>query len=271
MMIEKKINSLSVWFFKNLFAYESIGHFVSTRSGGHGLPPYDSLNLSFNVGDDAEKVLKNRQLLAGALGIPLTSLTTAKQIHDSHVEVVTGETRGMGCTDYTGAISATDAMVTNVPNTCLMILVADCVPILFHDSSKGAIGVAHAGWRGTLKLIAKKTVRALQEHFGCLPQDIAVGIGPSIGPCCYEVGGEVVDEIEQVGTSGPDYITNRSQDGRRHFDLWGANLTQLVETGIPEENIETSRICTLHHPTSLFSYRHAKGETGRFGAGIFIR
>jgi hypothetical protein len=114
MMIEKRINSLSILLFENLLRYEAIDHFVSTRTGGHSHSPYDSLNLSFNVGDNSEKVLKNRNLFAGALSIPLTSLTTAKQIHDGHVKVVSGGMRGKGCVDYQGAINGTDAMVTNV-------------------------------------------------------------------------------------------------------------------------------------------------------------
>jgi YfiH family protein len=270
-MIQKTINALSIMFFENLLRYEGIGHFVSTRTGGQSHAPYDSLNLSFDVGDDAEKVLRDRQLIAETLSMPLTSLTTAKQIHDGHVKVVSGEMRGKGCVDYEGAINATDAMVSNVQNTCLAILLADCVPILFYDPSKGAIGVAHAGWRGTLRFVAENTVKALQKHFGCLPQDIAVGIGPSIGPCCYEVGQDVVSEVERAFGSAEGFVRKGSRDGNGYFDLWGANLQQLLRTGIPEENIEAARICTCHHPKLFFSYRHEKGKTGRFGAGIFIR
>jgi YfiH family protein len=269
-MIQKTINALSIMFFENLLRYEGIGHFVSTRTGGQSHAPYDSLNLSFDVGDDAERVLKNRKLLAGALGMPLTSLTTAKQIHDGHVKVVSARMRGKGCVDYQGAVNATDAMITNVPNTCLTILLADCVPILFYDPSKGVIGVAHAGWRGTLRFVAEKTVKALQKHFGCLPKDISVGIGPSIGPCCYVVGQEVVSEVEHVFGTEEHFIRKESRDGNGYFDLWGANLKQLLQTGIPEENIEAAKICTCHHPNLFFSYRHEKGKTGRFGAGIFI-
>lgn len=269
-MIQKKMNSLSVWCFNNLLQHEGITHFVSTRMGGFSRPPYDSLNLSFNVGDDSERVVKNRKLLAGALSMPLTSLTTARQIHDGHVKVVSADMRGKGSTDYDGAIPATDAMVTDVPGICLMILLADCVPILLSDASKRAIGVAHAGWRGTLESIVEKTVGALKKHFGCSPRDITVGIGPSIGPCCYEVGGEVVSQVEHLFGTGNNYIRNPSQNTKGYFDLWSANLDQLLKAGIPEKNIETARICTRHHPNSFFSYRHEKGKTGRFGAGIII-
>ena len=270
-MIEKKSNSLPIWFFENLLRYEGISHFVSTRIGGHSSPPYDSLNLSFNVGDDPEKVLKNRKLLAGTLGIPLTNLTTANQIHDGHVKIVSEALRGEGSTDYKGAINATDAMVTNVPNICLMILLADCVPILFFDPSKRVIGVAHAGWKGTLRFVAQNTLKVLRDHFGCSPQDIVLGIGPSIGPCCYQVGQEVLSQVEHVFGTRKDYIRNESANGKGYFDLWTVNLIQLLQAGIPEKNIEMAKICTCDHPNLFYSYRHEKGKTGRFGAGIVIR
>jgi YfiH family protein len=270
-MIQRKIDSLSILSFEKLSRYKEIGHFVSTRNGGHSHSPYDSFNLSFNVGDNSEKVLNNRKLLAEALSVPLTSLTTAKQIHDGHVCLVSGEMRGKGSLDYQGAIDATDAMVTNVPNICIMILLADCVPILFYDPSKKAIGVAHAGWKGTLLLVAEKTVKALHEHFGSSPQDIIVGIGPSIGPCCYEVGLEVVAEVEHVFGAKDYCIRKEPQEGRGYFDLWGANLKQLLRTGIPEENIEIAEMCTCHHSNLLFSHRYEKGKTGRFGTGIFVK
>ena len=270
-MIEEKIHSLSICFFENLLRYGGIRHFVSTRIGGHSRPPYDFLNLSFNVGDDPEKVLKNRKLLAGALEMPLTTLTTAKQIHHGRVKIVSEQLRGKGSTDYEGAINATDAMVSNVANICLMILLADCLPILFYDPSKSVIGVAHAGWKGTLGFVAQKTVKALREHFGCLPQNIMVGLGPSIGPCCYQVGHEVISEVEHVFGTKQECIRNESADGKGYFDLWTANLRQLVRAGIPDKNIEIAKICTCHHPDLFYSYRHEKGITGRFGAGILIR
>jgi YfiH family protein len=270
-MIEKKINSLCIWFFENFLRYEGIGHFVSTRIGGHSSPPFDTLNLSFNVGDDQKNVLKNRELLAGALQTPLNSLTTAKQVHDGHVRIISEGLRGKGSTDYKGAINSTDAMVTNVAGTCLMILLADCAPILFYDPSKRVIGIAHAGWKGILRFVAQNTVETLREHFGCSPEDIVVGIGPSIGPCCYEVGQEVVSEVERVFGFRQACFRKESANGKQYFDLWTANLKQLLQSGIPEKNIEMAQICTCHHPNLFFSYRHEKGKTGRFGAGIVIR
>jgi YfiH family protein len=271
MMIRQEIDSLQVWFFENLLSNKGIGHFVSTRVGGHSSSPYDSLNLSFNVGDAHEDVRKNRDRLAEAIDIPLHSMTTAKQIHDDRVKIVSEELRGKGSSDFDGAINGTDAMVTNVPNTCLMVLLADCVPILLYDPLKEVVGVVHAGWKGTLRFIAQSTVKTIQEHFGSAPEDIVVGIGPSIGPCCYQVGQEVVSQVEEVFESTQHIVSNRSADGKGYLDLWKANLEQLLDIGIPEENIKMARTCTCHHHDVFFSYRYEKGTTGRFGAGIFIR
>ncbi len=270
-MIEKKINSLSIWFFENLLRYDEIGHFVSTRTGGYSNSPYDSFNLSFNIGDNPQDVLKNRKRLAGTLGLSLTSLTTAKQIHDCHVKIVSEELRGKGSIDYKGAIDATDAMVTDVPGVCSMVLVADCVPILMYDPTRKVIGVAHAGWKGTVQLIAQKTVKVLHEKFGCSPEDIVVGIGPCIGPCCYQVGQEVISQVEDVFGTKKNYIRKESADGKGYFDLQAANLKQLLQAGIAEKNVELAKVCTFDHPDLFFSHRHAKGKTGRFGVGIVLR
>ena len=133
------------------------------------------------------------------------------------------------------------------------------------------IGVVHAGWKGTLRLIARKTVKVFQEGFGSSPHDIRAGIGPSIGPCCFEVGPEVISQVEdRLGTS-KEYIGNKLADEKGYFDLWSANLRQLVRAGIPEKNIEVARVCTCDHADVFFSHRCEGGKTGRFGAGILIR
>jgi len=270
-MIEKKTNPLSMWCFKNLLEHEGVDHFVTTRWGGSSRPPYHALNLSFNVGDDPERVLNNRMTMAQALGMPLASLTTAKQIHEAHVKIISEELRGKGSTDYQSAIDGTDAMVTNVPGICLMVLSADCVPILMWDPAKKLIGVVHAGWKGTLHLIAQKTVKVFQKDFGSSPHDILAGIGPSIGPCCFEVGSEVISQAEDSLETGQKHIAHNLADKKGYFDLWSANQEQLVQAGIPENNIEVARTCTCDHAEVFFSHRCEGGRTGRFGAGILIR
>ena len=270
-MIEKPVNSISTWLFSNLLKYGNIHHFISGRIGGTSSPPYDSLNLGFHVGDDPREVLGNRRVLASALGISLNDFVFAQQIHDSRIKVVTTDERGNGAIRQETALEATDALVTHTHDICIILLVGDCVPVLFFDPNKNVIGVAHAGWRGTVRMIARNTVRVFQERFGCSPEDIVVGIGPSIGPCCYEVGPEVIDEVESVHCSGKGLIETRTHEGRGHLNLWEANKIQLMEAGVPEGNIETAEMCTYCNHRQFFSRRYQKGETGRFGAGIMLK
>jgi len=269
-MVEKKINLLTILFFENLLKYKKIRHFISTRKGGVSKPPFDSLNLGLNVGDDPDNVLKNRKRLATTIGIPLRHFTIGEQIHSGNVTIISEESRGKGSTNNNEAINATDAMVTNVSGVCLVILVADCVPILFFDPVQRSIGVAHAGWKGTLKLIAQETVMAMEKAFGSSPRDIIVGLGPSIGPCCYKVGPDIISQVENIFHTRKDYIYNEKINGEGYFDLWKANLTQLLHAGIERKNIEMAMSCTCHNPELFFSFRHQKGVTGRFCAGITL-
>ena len=215
-------------------------------------------------------VLKNRERLAAAMKIPLDNFTTARQVHDSNVAVITEELKGRGAFNFDTAISATDAMVTATPNICLMVLQADCVPLLFFDLKKKVIGVAHAGWKGTVLMVAQNMVKVLKEKFHCSADDILVGIGPSIGPCCYEIGPEVIIQIAKAFNNKRECITETA-DGKSYFNLWEANKMQLVQSGIPEKNIEIAKICTYCDHTVFFSYRYQQRESGRFGAGIMLK
>jgi YfiH family protein len=268
-MIEK-LGLSDILFFGNLSQHKGIRHFVSTRTGGFSNSPYDSLNLALHVGDDPDKVLKNRKRLAQEIGIPLDQFTIARQIHSGTVTIISEPMKGRGSTNQEDAVEATDAMVTDVPGICVIILVADCVPMLFFDPARNVIGAAHAGWRGTLQFIALHTVRAMEKDFGCSPQDILVGMGPSIGSCCYQVGPEVTAQVKAVLSSHQKYIRHESKDGKGYLDLQKANRDQLVEAGIRRKNIETANQCTSHNAHIFFSYRHQHGETGRFGAGICV-
>ncbi|OOP57017.1 MAG: hypothetical protein AYP45_05685 [Candidatus Brocadia carolinensis] len=270
-MFKQKAGSLPLWYFQNLLKYKEIRHFVSSRVGGFSDQPYDSLNLGFHVGDNPEMVHKNRQRLALSVGIPLENFTFARQVHGSTVKMITTDVRGSGAFHDGTAISAADAMVTNIPDICLMVLQADCVPFLFFDARKKVVGVAHAGWRGTVRRVAQNTIQTLKENFRCSPTDILVGIGPSIGPCCYEVGPETIAEIRKVFGDENNHIQSDNFTGKKYFDLWEANNAQLIHMGIPEENIEIARMCTKCNHTLFFSYRHQHAGTGRFGAGIMLK
>ena len=270
-MIEKRHGLLTIVHFENLLRFKEIEHFVSTRTGGFSEFPYNSLNLGLHVGDDPDKVLKNRRRLAEAIGIPLNQFTIARQIHSGNVRIVSDELRGSGSTDHENAIENTDAMVTDTPGIFLIVLVADCVPMLFFDPTRRAVGVAHAGWRGTLQSVAANTVTTMEKAFGSSPANIVVGIGPSIGPCCFRVGPEVISQVESVLNGSNDYILNESKEGVGYLDLWKANLEGLLHAGIERKNIEIAERCTCHEPDLFFSYRNQKGDTGRFAAGITLR
>lgn len=266
-MIEKRTNNIPLWSFQNLLPFKEISHFVSTRNGGFSKSPYDSLNLGLHVGDNPETVLKNRQHLASVLGIPLDNFTTARQVHGCNVVTVK---KSDGAFHYDMSIAETDAMITDIPNICLMVLQADCVPILLFDAEKKVIGASHAGWKGTLSKIAQNTVRALQERFNCIPKDIYVGIGPSIGPCCYEVGAEIISKVTSNRDVYKGYMGAMISDNKGFFNLWETNKRQLIQMGIPEKNIEVAQICTRCNHDRFFSYRYQQKETGRFGAGIIL-
>ena len=269
-MLETHLQSLSTFRFRNLSQQSGVDHFVSTRLGGLSPPPYESLNLGFHVEDNAKTVLKNRERLAANIGISLSDFTIPKQIHSGTVTIVTEEMRGYGAADLGTAVEATDAMITDVPRLCLTVLAADCVLVLFYDPKKHVIAAVHAGWRGTVKLAAQKTAETLKQEFNCNLTSVLVGIGPSIGPCHYEVGPEVIEQVEDTFGSTESYINNESPEGKGYFNLWEANKQQVIEAGIPAQNIEVAQICTYCNAHLFFSERHQKGRTGRFGAGIML-
>jgi hypothetical protein len=225
--------------------------------------------LALHVGDDDKNVLANRKIFMRSLGYKLEDIVTPNQIHGDNVFKVEEIHRGRGSLKYADSIPETDALITNVPNLPLMLCFADCVPIMFIDVENGAVGIAHGGWKGTMKKIAAKTFLAMKENFGTLPKDCLVGIAPSIGSCCYEVGDEVLKTCAEVFPNNPELIKNR--DGKNYLDLWQANKIQLMEVGIPEDNIDVADECTCCNSNWYFSYRAAHGETGRIAAVIALR
>jgi len=160
-----------------------------------------------------------------------------------------------------------DAVITNNKGILLVVQVADCVPVLLHDAKKNIIGVVHAGWRGTAASILKKTIETMRERFSSFPIDIKIAIGPSIRWCCYHVGYDVLDSVEKATGNG-EYHINRG--GAYCLDLASANKYQAVSAGIHEKNIWMSDECTFCHPDKYYSYRYAKGTTGRQGGFIGI-
>jgi polyphenol oxidase len=257
--------------FDKLHTYNQITHFVTTRHGGVSDGAFAALNLGLGTQDRPLSVLQNRQIIADSVGIPQEYFVLANQVHGTNVEVIQIDRRGEGAFSRSNAIPATDALITNVPEICLFVMAADCVPLLFFDPTKLVVGAAHAGWRGTVKKIAVATILKMQKIYNCQPSDIQVAIGPSIGPCCYNVGGEVIEKVLQMFGTTDGLISFDNPESSPIFDLWAANKIQLLESGVLEENMEIAAICTQCNNGDFFSSRHGKGITGRFGAGIMIK
>lgn len=238
----------------------------SLRLNGASMLVPGTFNLALHVGDDKAMVLANRKRFAEALGVRAESLTTCTQVHGRKVAVVTEELVGAGASDYSQAIQDTDALITDLANVPLLIFCADCVPLLFADPVRGVAGVAHAGWKGTVAAVAMATVKAMQEHFNCCPENIVAAIAPSIGSCCYEVDDAVFDEA----SSWQRYFQNvPGKKGKYLFDMWGCNYEQLIASGLLPENIIRSDVCTAHNNQLFCSYRAENGITGRMGICIF--
>ena len=258
----------------SIFPEDIVKHAVSTRLGGVSKKPFDSLNLALHVGDIEESVLINRKRFANALDIKAEDIVTPNQVHGDKIVRVDESHRGRGATNYDDSISETDALITNTPNLPLMLCFADCVPVLFVDVDNHAVGIAHAGWKGTMSKIAAKTLMAMTDEFGTDPIKCLAAIAPSIGPCCYEVGENVINACRENFPNHVDELIIKR--GEKIFiDLWKCNLVQLIEAGMSEENIDIARECTYCKSSWYFSYRaaHRSGqkETGRIAAIISLR
>ena len=259
-------NGLKFAYFENLSKYQNkIKHFVTTRHGGVSTGTYDSLNLDMIQDDTLENVVENRNRVAKAVGLNLSDFVFPIQVHGTNVPTITEKDRGRGTLLLEDAFADTDGFITNIPRLCLMTLAADCVPIIFFNPVKKAIGVAHAGWKGTALRIPSVLIERMKGEFGTNPSDLIVGIGPSGGPCRYEVGQDVIDEVAK-NFNVENVI--KKVDGKTVFDMWEANKISLIESGVKPENIELSNICTITQNDTFFSARN--GDGGRFAAGIFI-
>ncbi len=268
-MNEYKIKDTSIFKFKILEPFHEIRQFVTSRTGGFSIGTFESLNLGFGTDDNPETVLKNRYKLSELSGIPLDWFVFANQTHSFNIAVVNHSQRGSGAFARDNAILNTDALITSGKNICIVVQVADCVPLLFFDSSNIVIAAVHAGWRGTLQEIALHTIEKMKREFNTNAGDIIACIGPSIGPCCYETGTEVMQKFVEKDKSSSELFNHANN--KIYFDLRQANKIQLLQAGIKENNIEDAGICTKCNNEMFFSSRAGKGNTGRFLAGIMLQ
>jgi hypothetical protein len=273
-------------------------HGFSTRVGGSSsVYGKRDLNLGFTKDDSRTAVERNRQAFLKKIGAVTRSrkgpslwpLVTLRQLHSDiihHIESVPDSTDKEPL--------AGDGMITATPGLLLAIQTADCLPVIVVDTKRHAVGVFHAGWRGTVKRIVEKGVGEMVRRFGSRPRDLKAAIGPGIKGCCYEVGEDVRTRFEsQFSYAGSLFREIKESDPVREkypllfltarapghgelppkifLDLVEANRQQLIAAGVPKKSIETSPLCTNCHPELLFSYRTEKGKTGRMMGVAGIR
>ncbi len=254
--------SLVYYRFHNLSSFDGLAHGVFTRLGGQSRPPWHTLNTGYAVGDDPGAVEANHYLICEALGFSTDDLVSPHQVHGTRVAVVSvGDRRTV--------IQGTDALITRSPGLLLLLRFADCTPVWLYDPVRQAIGLVHAGWRGTAAGTVRAAVDAMGDAFGSRPADLVAGIGPAIGPCCYEVGKEVADAVQAAFPGEGSRFLDAQLSGRWHLDLWEANRQHLVQAGVTR--VEVAGVCTACHTDEWFSHRAERGRTGRIGALIGLR
>lgn len=248
-----------------------VAHGFSTRHGGVSQGVYSTMNLGFFKEPSREVVFENFSRFTSAIGVTMESLVFSNQIHETVVRQVGLADCGKGLSGPSD-IKGVDGLMTNEPGVTLTTFYADCVPLFFVDPKNKAIALSHAGWRGTVKGIGPITVRKMAEAFGSKPEDLLIGIGPSIGGCCYEVTKEVIEEFQKVLDCGIiDKIARRVDQTHWMMDLWAANRYLLIEAGVQEEQIVTTDLCTKCHSDDFYSHRVMGVERGSLSGMLALK
>ena len=255
-----------------------ITHGFSTRAGGVSEGCLSSMNLGHGRNDAEENVIRNHEIIAEAIGFDAHNIVASRQTHTTNVRVVSKEDCGKGVykeRDYDDV----DGMITNEKNIVLATYFADCVPLYIVDTKNKAIGLSHSGWKGTAGGMGRKTVEAMEKAFGSRPEDILVGIGPSICQDCYEVSEDVAEafrnllsgeEMKKVKTITEEQILKDKRNGKYQLDLWKANEAVCLSAGIRPEHISVTDICTCCNPGYLFSHRASNGKRGNLGMFVVL-
>lgn len=253
--------------FPELEKYKFIKHAFSTRLGGVSQNEFASMNLGFNRGDSRENVLENYRRMCAACDFDLNSLVASRQEHKTNIRKVSKPDCETGITKNCFENDA-DGLITNESGVTLVTYFADCVPLFFVDIKKKVIALSHAGWRGTVNLIAAKTLQKFQKEYSSNLNDIICAIGPSIGKCCYEVDEDVKNKFIELKLEAPLFAENASH--KFMLDLWLANEAILLQSGIPAHNIIRANMCTACNSDLLFSHRVTNGKRGTLAAFLCL-
>lgn len=234
--------------------------FSTTRQGGCSTGNYAAFNINGYCGDDEVHIAANKVALCSLLGIDSNRLVMPHQVHDCVVRRIDGPQQGV--------IEGVDAVMTDVPQLCIGVSTADCIPVLLYDSTHRAVSAVHAGWRGTVLRIVQKAVEAMCHAYGTAPADLQAVIGPGISLDSFEVGDEVYDQFLSAGF---DMQPISRREAKWHIDLPMCNRLQLMEAGVPADHIQMTNICTYQQYDRYFSARRLGIQSGRIYTGILIK
>ncbi len=242
-------------------------HAFCGRRGGCSSGRYGTLNISGNVGDEDENIRRNVEIIAATFAMRSEQFLFIDQIHGTEVLVIKSSEGLLPAAAFSRPY---DACVTDKPEVALCIKTADCVPVLLIDVKRRVIGAVHAGWRGTAGNIVSRTIDVMVAHFSCNPDDVTAALGPSIGPCCYEVDETVMRVWDDEQSSTP-YFRPAREGGKWMLDLSLANAAHLESRGVPRNRIARAGLCTACRQEHFFSHRAAGGRTGRQMSFIMLK
>ena len=256
--------------YNSLSEINFINHAFSTRLGGVSKGEFTSMNMAFNRGDNPESVTENYKRICKSAGFDFDSLTASAQDHNTFVRAVTSENKGVGIYKPRD-LQSVDALITNEKGVTLVTYYADCTPLFFVDTKQKAIGLAHAGWRGTVGRIGEKVVNKMTELYGTNPADIVAAIGPAISVCCYEVDKPCADNFYALSDLDSSRFVFPKDNEKYMIDLLETNRQILVAAGVKNENITVSDVCTNCNSELLWSHRATKGKRGTMSAFMCIK
>lgn len=248
---------------------QGVCHGFSTRQGGVSQSPLDTLNLGMDRGDAPEALLENYSRFCGALNLDPERTVLSKQVHETNVRLCTETDAGKGLLrprDYQA-----DALISNTPGLALTVFSADCGLVLLYDPIHEAVGALHAGWRGCAGGIVQNTVQAMGTAFDSRPEDLLAAIGPCIGKCCFETDSDVPSAMRRALGQDAEPFLDAKEGDKWQVDLGGLNRLWLLRSGLREEHIQDSGLCTACHPELFWSHRkmgEARGlQVGMIAAG----
>jgi hypothetical protein len=263
-MMDLKKEELPRLVFKKWEQDKKMSHCFTTRYGGISTGDLASLNLGLNRGDNQANVLENYKRVANIFDTQPENMVLSRQIHKTDIREVKKIHAGNGLIKPNIWESA-DGLYTTVRGIILVTHYADCVPLFFYAPNYQIIGMAHSGWRGTVEKIGAKMLQIWEKQYGICPTEIEVGIGPSIGPCCFEVG----EDVAQIFLENfPDFLVKKCEKTSNKYmvDLWAANAYLLQAAGVPKNQIMCANLCTCCHHEAFFSHRYTHGKRGTLGA-----